>query len=327
MWWQHLLRQLDDGVMATASRIAGQQGFLIVLMFHGLFTSEEEAFAGDIDPYQPLTEQDLAALIEYFQANGYQFISPADLGRDIAPSSRRVLLTFDDGYANNLRALPILKRYDVPATFFIAAGNVASGEPFWWDVLYRERVRRNTGRAQIVDERQRLKSFNNREIKAQLRSMFGADAFTAQSDADRPMTVAEVQTAARDPLVTIGNHTVDHELLTRVPLDDARRQIFDCQAMLSDWTNEAPRIIAYPNGIYDDSIVKLAAEAGLTAAVTSMRGKVRLPLTANQRMRLPRYAMIGGPSLLRHCRVVMAPFSLSGIKHAIHSRRQQAALP
>ena len=45
-------------------------------------------------------------------------------------------LTFDDGYADNLiNAKPLLERYGIPATVFVASGYVGAKDPFWWDRL------------------------------------------------------------------------------------------------------------------------------------------------------------------------------------------------
>ncbi len=47
-----------------------------------------------------------------------------------------LVLTFDDGYADNLyRARPLLERYDVPATVFLTTKYIGSGREFWWDEL------------------------------------------------------------------------------------------------------------------------------------------------------------------------------------------------
>lgn len=49
-----------------------------------------------------------------------------------------VVVTFDDGYADNLTtATPVLERHGVPATFFICSGQIGSGQAFWWDTLTR----------------------------------------------------------------------------------------------------------------------------------------------------------------------------------------------
>ncbi|HET9531812.1 MAG TPA: polysaccharide deacetylase family protein, partial [Blastocatellia bacterium] len=51
---------------------------------------------------------------------------------------RSVVVTFDDGYLDNLKnARPLLERYDIPATFFIATGYLGGEREFWWDELER----------------------------------------------------------------------------------------------------------------------------------------------------------------------------------------------
>jgi peptidoglycan/xylan/chitin deacetylase (PgdA/CDA1 family) len=58
--------------------------------------------------------------------------------RDGKVLTRAVVVTFDDGYADNLHeAMPLLERYDIPATMFVTAGQVGSQREFWWDELDR----------------------------------------------------------------------------------------------------------------------------------------------------------------------------------------------
>ncbi len=52
------------------------------------------------------------------------------------PPRLGVVITFDDGYADNLyQAKPLLERYEIPATVFVTTGQVEAGREFWWDEL------------------------------------------------------------------------------------------------------------------------------------------------------------------------------------------------
>lgn len=55
---------------------------------------------------------------------------------------RCIAVTFDDGYADNLlNARPLLERHGVPATVFVATGQLDSEREFWWDELERLMLR------------------------------------------------------------------------------------------------------------------------------------------------------------------------------------------
>jgi len=50
--------------------------------------------------------------------------------------SKKIGVCFDDGYTDNyVTALPLLKKYHVPATFFITSKNINTTNEFWWDEL------------------------------------------------------------------------------------------------------------------------------------------------------------------------------------------------
>lgn len=59
---------------------------------------------------------------------------------------RSIVITFDDGYVDNyLAAKPLLEQYKLPATFFIASGNLGQHKEFWSDeldyyILFAEQV-------------------------------------------------------------------------------------------------------------------------------------------------------------------------------------------
>jgi peptidoglycan/xylan/chitin deacetylase (PgdA/CDA1 family) len=71
----------------------------------------------------------------------YRVMRLSDLATALADGelpSRAVVITLDDGYADNLaNAKPLLERFDLPATVFITTSQIGGVREFWWDELER----------------------------------------------------------------------------------------------------------------------------------------------------------------------------------------------
>jgi peptidoglycan/xylan/chitin deacetylase (PgdA/CDA1 family) len=69
----------------------------------------------------------------------YNVISLHDLTqalRERRLPERSVVVTFDDGYADNLsNAKPLLERYGLPATIYVATKLLGQADELWWDEL------------------------------------------------------------------------------------------------------------------------------------------------------------------------------------------------
>jgi peptidoglycan/xylan/chitin deacetylase (PgdA/CDA1 family) len=122
-------------VLATLRRLLRREGPAagIVLMYHRVASVE-------LDPWQLCVSPEnfssqLHALAAHWRiAPLAQLV--ASLERPTAPPT--VAITFDDGYADNLhQALPLLRRAEAPATFFLTSGMLGSTHEFWWDELER----------------------------------------------------------------------------------------------------------------------------------------------------------------------------------------------
>ncbi len=288
---------LDRGLGQAKLYAMGEGGGLITVMFHSLFADRAEIELGHIDPQQRTTVADFRAVVQCFQTLGYHFTTPAEVLAGLDPRRRYVMLTFDDGYFNNLRALPVLQAHCVPAVFFITANHVLHNKCMWSDVLYRERTHQGHSLAQIRAEQESLKHLRSFEIEQHLRSLFGQDSFQPLSDLDRFMTPAELRQFADNEWVVIGNHTQDHAILTNYTLADVRREVAACQQSLADITGSAPESIAYPNGNYSPEIVRVCQELGLRLGIGVFKGKNYLPLPQGGEMALLRFTFWGDRAL------------------------------
>jgi len=87
-----------------------------------------------------VTPQHFAQHLEVLRRN-YHPLRLRSLQRRLALNlwpPRSVVITFDDGYADNLhQTRPLLEAADVPATVFVVAGKVGSEQEYWWDDLER----------------------------------------------------------------------------------------------------------------------------------------------------------------------------------------------
>ncbi len=85
-----------------------------------------------------VTPRHFAEQVEVLRREGYpvRLLDLITAVRDGKSLPRGVIVTFDDGYADNLiSAKPVLERYDVPATVFVTTGYLGGERDFWWDEL------------------------------------------------------------------------------------------------------------------------------------------------------------------------------------------------
>jgi peptidoglycan/xylan/chitin deacetylase (PgdA/CDA1 family) len=135
--------------------------------------------------------------------------------------------------------------------------------------------------------------------------------------ADLCMSWNEVETLARDPLVTIGAHTVNHVMLKKVSDDEARSEMKMSAAVIEAALGRRPRHLAYPVGDASSAGARefrLAQETGFATAVTTRPG-VLFPEHRAHLAALPRITLNGEFQRLRYVQVL-----LSGAATALHNR-------
>jgi peptidoglycan/xylan/chitin deacetylase (PgdA/CDA1 family) len=107
----------------------------LILLYHRVNESRSDPQLLSVTP-QRFAKQ-LAHLSRH-----YHVVSLNELVRDSEDTkdqtTRRVAVTFDDGYADNLlNAKPLLEAYKTPATVFVSTGYIDRKKEFWWDDLER----------------------------------------------------------------------------------------------------------------------------------------------------------------------------------------------
>ena len=203
---------------------------------------------------------------------------------------RAACITFDDGYANNHDvAMPILLRRGLTATVYVTVGAIERGI-MWNDLVieaHRQRGAAGNGAAAAtvaaLDELKYRPLDERWEAAAELhRQLTGAAA-------PRLMMTADMVRAMARAGIEIGAHTVNHPILKRQSLEQARREIHGSRDWIADLLGTAPKSFAYPNGRpgrdYDQTHARLVEEAGFESAVSTQWNCARL---GTDRFQLPR---------------------------------------
>jgi len=210
----------------------------------------------------------VVSLAEYYQQN-------------FAKDRLTVSITFDDGYANNLKyALPVLEKYNVPATFFITAISNSPFDILWADhldlatkkgpdkiTINNEQFRKKRGEYYAVKSGKKLKILcKERDLDFKLGMMnalsgdFKLDGVL--SDYWRQLSRQEIRLLAQSPLVTIGSHGYYHNCLANIPFEDACFELEKSKSYLEDLIQREVKSIGYPDGSYNREIVNHAKKLG-----------------------------------------------------------------
>ena len=220
----------------------------------------------------------------------------------------RVLVTFDDGYADNFHhALPLLVEHGLSAVVFPVAAMIGTDRPFWWDAL--DQIIFDgwpaAGAWELPDGalvpaypdrgatyrifHGLLKPLADDSRQAVLASLAEQAGVTPRaSDDSRSMTWPQLR-AWLAAGMQVGGHTRTHAELAGLTAEELRDEIAGCKTELERKLGTPVDTFAYPYGSkndFDAPVEQCVREAGFRCALANRPGQVRW---ARDRFALPRY--------------------------------------
>jgi peptidoglycan/xylan/chitin deacetylase (PgdA/CDA1 family)/GNAT superfamily N-acetyltransferase len=282
---------------------------IVILMIHGVMDDKDDPLW---KPLRPRLSRDTLDKYLTVLSKRYRFVSLMDAvemlqGRKpMQPYS--MVLTFDDGYRNNItHALPILQRHKAPATFFVPTGFVDNPRPFWFDRLdyalqqapvdgrevrvgsfamrldasSREalaasykRLRRTAKKLHVADD-EFLQHMQQFAARLEAESNRALSDMQKEDDWSAIMTWEQIRQVTDDG-VPIGSHTADHVRLGLVTQDVARDQLVRSKRDIENHTIKPCVSLCYPNGSFNEEIVNVARQSGYVCGLTTEEGLNRV---------------------------------------------------
>lgn len=241
------------------------------------------------------TPEDFRAQMTHL-ARWYRPVSLDEVARSFLGAEplakRAVHITFDDAYRDFRDvAWPILKELGIPVTLFIATAYPGERErTFWWDRLHRagkggvsDRWRRRI--LDLATERgggdepwvgsgvrEMLRHLPHEEVERLVDLICRESGVDIEAPAE-PSTLdwAELRELA-DEGVSFGAHTRHHVSLCRVDEESTRREIRGSLDDIEQELGVRPRSLAYPYGLWNPTVTRIAAEEGCLLGFTCEDG-------------------------------------------------------
>lgn len=183
--------------------------------------------------------------------------------------SRAVWITLDDGWKGNItEVIPIIKQYEVPITIFVSTGPVESRLPFWFST-----ARRFEEKLPIKYRAKALWKVSEEERKKMIKELENSVLGQTISEA---ISIYDIKNLADIPLVSFGNHTMNHVIMTNCTDNEMKMEIALSQAKLKEWTGKEVKYFAYPNGDFNEKVIDFVKESGFSLAVTTQKDFIKL---------------------------------------------------
>lgn len=207
--------------------------------------------------------------------------------------ARATVVTFDDGYRDNLEvAAPILRDLSIPAIFFLVPEFLSSREAPWWERLawaIQERGRRET-----TDWKGMTLALGGDDPSAVMEPL--ARHLKTLTEAERQQAVKELielmDPAGKEPVspmmvwdealqlaemgFDIGSHSSRHMILSNESPESQLDDLRGARVLLEQGIGISIDLLAYPNGStadFDQSTLEAAVQSGYRAAVTTISGR------------------------------------------------------
>lgn len=200
-----------------------------------------------------------------------------------------LIITFDDGYKDNYtNAYPILKKYKLPATVFLATDYIGNNNLFWWDrVAY---LIKHTSKKKIsIDIDGQIYSFDISDKKKKKKAIVEINRLLKMIDnslknrilenLENNLNVVIDNSISRDICLSWEDiremskngidfeaHSCTHPILTNLPYKEMRKEILSSKKAIEAKLSRPVKFFAYPNGNFDNLCKESVKEAGFIGA-------------------------------------------------------------
>lgn len=252
-----------------------------IIIYHGVCKKDPTRF-NTLFVTERMFEKHLQLYKKYFHV-----VSLDDYFRkNFNPGKFNICLTFDDGFANNYTyVLPLLEKYQVPATFFVTSVRKEGYNILWNDFLtissvagpktfifeghtfYKNKHKTYVSSItkQTLSETLRGMGFDKK--KQMMEVLAPSEAFVNAFELEDywlQMTEDEIKKTAASELVTIGSHGFYHNDLARIPVTDMTWELRASKQFLEELIQKPVTQIAFPYGSYSPGTIPEAISAGYT---------------------------------------------------------------
>ena len=271
-----------------------------ILMFHRVCPSDERIRIQGNSGME-VTPQYLESLIKYLLKLNYKIISLDSVYECLKKGhegSKFIAFTFDDGYYDNfLYAFPILKKYNIPFTIYVATNYPDGLLTPWWYPL-EELILKNHF-LEFKEDGQFQKFFCKRlpdkeiafqnirallmggpyaDLLSRVKSFF--DSFNIdlyEATKGYMLSWEQIKELNRDEIVTFGAHTVNHLALNRLSEKNASEEILNSKQRLESELQNKVDHFSYPFGSSEEVNERefsIAKQCGFKTSTTTRWGNI-----------------------------------------------------